>query len=113
MDGAGLGGGHARRLPRRERTRALEAASKAARADRSIRIPFAPSTTPLPARPTRRATPFRSNSPPPKMAETLTLRGVLKGHSGWVTSIAPPLDPASDLLLTSSRCVEPPHLSLM
>ena len=22
------------------------------------------------------------------MAETLTLRGVLKGHSGWVTSIA-------------------------
>jgi hypothetical protein len=37
------------------------------------------------------------------MAETLTLRGELKGHSGWVTGIAPPLDPASDVLLSSSR----------
>lgn len=37
------------------------------------------------------------------MAETLTLRGELKGHRGWVTSIAPPLDPTSDVLLSSSR----------
>lgn len=36
------------------------------------------------------------------MAETLTLRGQLKGHSGWVTSIATPLD-NSDMLLSSSR----------
>jgi guanine nucleotide-binding protein subunit beta-2-like 1 protein len=37
------------------------------------------------------------------MAEQLTLRGTLKGHSGWVTSIATPLDPASDIILSSSR----------
>lgn len=37
------------------------------------------------------------------MAETLTLRGTLSGHKGWVTAIAPPLDPASDVLLSSSR----------
>lgn len=36
------------------------------------------------------------------MAETLALRGVLKGHEGWVTSIATPLD-NSDILLSSSR----------
>ena len=40
-----------------------------------------------------------------KMAETLTLRGELKAHRGWVTAIAPPLDPNSDVLLTSSRYV--------
>ncbi len=39
------------------------------------------------------------------MAETLTLRGELKGHRGWVTAIAPPLDPTSDVLLSSSRYV--------
>jgi hypothetical protein len=39
------------------------------------------------------------------MAETLSLRGELKGHRGWVTAIAPPLDPTSDVLLSSSRCV--------
>lgn len=39
------------------------------------------------------------------MAETLTLRGELKAHRGWVTAIAPPLDPNSDVLLTSSRYV--------
>ena len=37
------------------------------------------------------------------MAETLTLRGELRGHTGWVTSIAAPLDPNSDTLLSSSR----------
>jgi len=37
------------------------------------------------------------------MAETLTLRATLKGHAGWVTAIATPLDPASDVLLTASR----------
>jgi len=36
------------------------------------------------------------------MAETLVLRGVLKGHSGWVTAIACPLD-NPDLILSSSR----------
>lgn len=39
------------------------------------------------------------------MAETLTLRGELKGHRGWVTAVAPPLDAASDVLLSSSRYV--------
>jgi guanine nucleotide-binding protein subunit beta-2-like 1 protein len=37
------------------------------------------------------------------MAETLTLRDTLKGHSGWVTAIATPLDPASNMLLSASR----------
>jgi guanine nucleotide-binding protein subunit beta-2-like 1 protein len=37
------------------------------------------------------------------MAETLTLRGELKAHRGWVTAVAPPLDPSSDVLLSSSR----------
>eukprot|EP00850_Spirogloea_muscicola_P026201 SM006054S19560 [mRNA] locus=s6054:1:450:- [translate_table: standard] len=36
------------------------------------------------------------------MAETLQARGVLKGHSDWVTSIACPLD-NSDTLLSASR----------
>lgn len=36
------------------------------------------------------------------MAETLSLRGTLKGHSDWVTSIACPLD-NSDMILSSSR----------
>lgn len=36
------------------------------------------------------------------MAETLTLKGTLKGHSDWVTSIATPLD-NSDTILSSSR----------
>ena len=38
------------------------------------------------------------------MAEQLTIRGTLVGHAGWVTSIATPLDPNSDTVLTSSRC---------
>lgn len=37
------------------------------------------------------------------MAETLTLRGELTAHKGWVTAIAPPIDPNSDVLLSSSR----------
>jgi guanine nucleotide-binding protein subunit beta-2-like 1 protein len=37
------------------------------------------------------------------MAENLTLRGVLKGHEGWVTSIACPLDPTSDVIISASR----------
>lgn len=40
------------------------------------------------------------------MTESLTLRGELRGHTGWVTSIATPLEQDSDLLVTSSRCVE-------
>lgn len=39
------------------------------------------------------------------MAETLNFRGSLKGHQGWVTAIATPLDPASDIVLSASRCV--------
>ena len=34
--------------------------------------------------------------------ETLTLRGTLKGHNGWVTAIATPLD-NSGVLVTASR----------
>jgi guanine nucleotide-binding protein subunit beta-2-like 1 protein len=37
------------------------------------------------------------------MAETLNFRGSLKGHQGWVTAIATPLDPASDIVLSASR----------
>ncbi len=38
------------------------------------------------------------------MAETLTLRGTLKGHEGWVTAIASPMNqPNSDILLSASR----------
>jgi len=37
------------------------------------------------------------------MSESLTHRATLKGHAGWVTAIATPLDPASDVLLTASR----------
>lgn len=38
------------------------------------------------------------------MAETLTLRGTLEGHEGWVTAIATPLgQPNSDILLSASR----------
>lgn len=37
------------------------------------------------------------------MSESLTLRATLKGHAGWVTSIATPLDPASNILLSASR----------
>ena len=33
------------------------------------------------------------------------LRGELVGHAGWVTSISTPLDPNSDIILSSSRCV--------
>jgi guanine nucleotide-binding protein subunit beta-2-like 1 protein len=36
------------------------------------------------------------------MAETLALRGTLKGHEDWVTNIACPLD-NSDMILSSSR----------
>jgi len=36
------------------------------------------------------------------MAETLSFKGVLKGHSGWVTSIATPQE-QSNVLLSSSR----------
>jgi hypothetical protein len=39
------------------------------------------------------------------MAEQLSLRGTLEGHSGWVTSIATPLDVNSDIVLSSSRYV--------
>ena len=37
------------------------------------------------------------------MSETLSYRGALKGHAGWVTSLACPLDPTSNTLLSSSR----------
>ncbi|KAI8469733.1 MAG: WD40-repeat-containing domain protein [Monoraphidium minutum] len=37
------------------------------------------------------------------MAETLTHRASLKGHRGWVTAIATPLDPNADVILSSSR----------
>jgi len=38
------------------------------------------------------------------MAETLTLRGTLEGHEGWVTAIATPMSqPNSDILLSASR----------
>jgi guanine nucleotide-binding protein subunit beta-2-like 1 protein len=37
------------------------------------------------------------------MAETLTHRATLKGHRGWVTSIATPLDPNADVILSASR----------
>jgi hypothetical protein len=37
------------------------------------------------------------------MAETLTFRGSLKGHQGWVTAIATPIDPNSDIILSASR----------
>ena len=65
--------------------------------------------------------PFRSSPPPPlqqiatatasfppppnptTMAETLSLRGTLEGHSGWVTSIATPIDPNSDMIVSASR----------
>jgi len=36
------------------------------------------------------------------MAETLALRGTLRGHEDWVTNIACPLD-NSDMILSSSR----------
>jgi WD40 repeat protein len=36
------------------------------------------------------------------MAETLALRGTLRGHTDWVTNIACPLD-NSDMILSSSR----------
>lgn len=36
------------------------------------------------------------------MAETLTLRGYLKGHSGWVTALATTVD-NSDIVLSASR----------
>ena len=32
------------------------------------------------------------------MAESLSLRGTLEGHAGWVTSITTPLDPNSDII---------------
>jgi len=37
------------------------------------------------------------------MAETLSLRGELEGHSGWVTSIATPFEASSDIILSASR----------
>jgi guanine nucleotide-binding protein subunit beta-2-like 1 protein len=37
------------------------------------------------------------------MSETLSFRGSLKGHQGWVTAIATPLDPNSDIVLSASR----------
>lgn len=37
------------------------------------------------------------------MADPLTYMGSLRGHGGAVTSLATPLDPKSDILLSSSR----------
>jgi len=37
------------------------------------------------------------------MAETLTHKAELKGHAGWVTALACPLDPSSDILVSASR----------
>ena len=42
--------------------------------------------------------------------ETLKFRGVLVGHSDWVTAIATPVDTASDIVISASRCVA--HTSL-
>jgi guanine nucleotide-binding protein subunit beta-2-like 1 protein len=37
------------------------------------------------------------------MSEQLVHRANLKGHAGWVTAIATPLDPSSNVLLSASR----------
>jgi guanine nucleotide-binding protein subunit beta-2-like 1 protein len=37
------------------------------------------------------------------MAETVVHRATLKGHAGWVTAIATPADPKSNMLLSASR----------
>lgn len=39
------------------------------------------------------------------MSETLKYRGVLVGHTDWVTAIATPVDTASNVVLSCSRCV--------
>jgi guanine nucleotide-binding protein subunit beta-2-like 1 protein len=39
------------------------------------------------------------------MSETLKYRGVLVGHTGWVTAIATPVDTASNMVLSCSRYV--------
>lgn len=66
-------------------------------------LPFSlPSPPPL----QQIATATASFPPPPNpttMAETLSLRGTLEGHSGWVTSIATPIDPNSDMIVSASR----------
>jgi hypothetical protein len=41
--------------------------------------------------------------------ETLNLRGILKGHAGWVTSIATTAE-ASDMIISGSRGTPPPIL---
>ena len=47
--------------------------------------------------------PIRPLPPPPSQSqESLTFRGTLKGHAGWVTAISTSLD-APDTLLSSSR----------
>lgn len=40
--------------------------------------------------------------------ETLKFRGVLVGHSDWVTAIATPVDTASNIVISASRCVPIP-----
>ena len=37
------------------------------------------------------------------MPEQLTLVGTLKGHAGWVTSIATPADPNANFIVSGSR----------
>ena len=37
------------------------------------------------------------------MGEQLNFRGVLKGHSGWVTCITAPLDHNADFIISASR----------
>ena len=56
------------------------------------------------AHPSRRRCRSPLPPPPPVRDRTLTLRGELIGHKGWVTAIAAPLDPTSETLLSSSRC---------
>ena len=78
----------------------------------SVALAPAPAhATPAPRRTDGRLTrPRRSLGPKPAgtnrpaaMAETLVLRGTLKGHEGWVTAITSPLDMSSDVILSSSR----------
>ncbi len=47
------------------------------------------------------------------MAEQLVLRGTLEGHAGWVTSIATPIDPNSDTVLSASRYISGDKILLL
>ena len=87
--------GHFTRLEERHKgkprhTGACSRHHGASRAGRPVCLPVTPPACPAP-----------DNTARPQ-SETLQLRGQLKGHEGWVTSIATPLD-NGDTLLSSSR----------